>query len=228
MRRRVRLLRRPRSATTRCTGAQDVDTTRATYFAGKAAMVIWSSFILDELAGLRDDAAPSCPQCAADPRFLVDNTGIVTALPVRTAREPAQFGEVAVVGGARRRERRPGDAVRRVHDVRRLPDFLGSAPEGKFPDPVGHAGGADAVRRPVADDPGRRRPQGAAGRASTRRRCSTRCRQRRHVPPVGDHAGAGRAGRGDAGRAAGAAGDRRDDLGGDRRGAGGAARPTTP
>ena len=65
-------------------GAQDVDTTRATYFAGKAAMVIWSSFILDELAGLRDDAAPSCPECMADPRFLVDNTGIVTALPVRT------------------------------------------------------------------------------------------------------------------------------------------------
>ena len=75
-------------------GAQDVDTTRATYFAGKAAMVIWSSFILDELAGLRDDAAPSCPQCVADPRFLVDNTGIVTALTGPDGREPAQFGEV--------------------------------------------------------------------------------------------------------------------------------------
>ena len=38
-------------------GAQDVDTTRATYFAGKAAMVIWSSFILDELAGLVPDGS---------------------------------------------------------------------------------------------------------------------------------------------------------------------------
>ena len=38
-------------------GNQDADTTRATYFAGDAAMVIWSSFLLDELAGLRNDAA---------------------------------------------------------------------------------------------------------------------------------------------------------------------------
>ena len=37
-------------------GNQDADTTRANYFAGDAAMVIWSSFLLDELAGLRDDA----------------------------------------------------------------------------------------------------------------------------------------------------------------------------
>src|SRR3954454_6324419 len=36
-------------------GAQDVDTTRAAYFAGKGAMLIWSSFILDEMAGLRKD-----------------------------------------------------------------------------------------------------------------------------------------------------------------------------
>lgn len=33
------------------TGAQDADTTRAAYFAGEAAMIVWSSFILDELAG---------------------------------------------------------------------------------------------------------------------------------------------------------------------------------
>ena len=61
-------------------GAQDVDTTRATYFAGKAAMVVWSSFLLDELAGLRNDALPTCPQCKADPAFLAKNSGIVTAI----------------------------------------------------------------------------------------------------------------------------------------------------
>ena len=31
-------------------GIQDADTTRAAYFAGQAAMIIWSSFLLDELA----------------------------------------------------------------------------------------------------------------------------------------------------------------------------------
>jgi multiple sugar transport system substrate-binding protein len=114
-------------------GAQDVDTTRATYFAGKAAMVIWSSFILDELAGLRDDAAPSCPQCVADPRFLVDNTGIVTALTGPDGREPAQFGEVqswAVLADAN-----AGPAARFIDFMMSdgYLDALGSAPEGKFP-----------------------------------------------------------------------------------------------
>ena len=114
-------------------GAQDVDTTRATYFAGKAAMMIWSSFILDELAGLRDDAAPSCPQCAADPRFLVDNTGIVTALTGPDGREPAQFGEVqswAVLADAN-----AGPAARFIDFMMSdgYLDALGSAPEGKFP-----------------------------------------------------------------------------------------------
>ena len=114
-------------------GAQDVDTTRATYFAGKAAMVIWSSFILDELAGLRDDAAPSCPQCVADPRFLVDNTGIVTALTGPGGREPAQFGEVqswAVLADAN-----AGPAARFIEFMMSdgYLDSLGSAPEGKFP-----------------------------------------------------------------------------------------------
>ena len=114
-------------------GAQDVDTTRATYFAGKAAMTIWSSFILDELAGLRDDAAPSCPQCQDDPRFLADNTGVVTALTGPDGREPAQFGELqswSVLADAN------ADAAARFIAFMMSDgyvDALASAPEGKFP-----------------------------------------------------------------------------------------------
>src|SRR5919107_2015921 len=74
-------------------GAQDVDTTRATYFSGKAAMVIWSSFLLDELAGLRNDALPTCSQCKSDKAFLAKNSGIVTAI-AGPAGQPAQFGEI--------------------------------------------------------------------------------------------------------------------------------------
>jgi multiple sugar transport system substrate-binding protein len=75
-------------------GAQDVDTTRASYFAGKAAMFIWSTFVLDEMAGLRNDAKPTCPQCRKDPAFLAKNTGVVTALEGPDAEEPAIFGEI--------------------------------------------------------------------------------------------------------------------------------------
>ncbi len=75
-------------------GGQDVDTTRASYFAGKAAMIIWSTFILDEMAGLRDDALPSCPECKADPAFLAKNSGVVTAIEGPSGSAPATFGEI--------------------------------------------------------------------------------------------------------------------------------------
>jgi multiple sugar transport system substrate-binding protein len=114
-------------------GAQDADTTRATYFAGKAATMIWSSFILDELAGLRNDAAPSCPECTGNPRFLVDNTGIVTALSGPDGTQPAQFGEIVswgVVNGAA-----ADPAAKFVEFMMNdgYPDWLGFAPEGKIP-----------------------------------------------------------------------------------------------
>lgn len=75
-------------------GAQDVDTVRAAYFAGKAAMFVWSTFALDEMAGLRKDALPTCPECAGDPAFLAKNTGIVPAVQGPSGSAPAQFGEV--------------------------------------------------------------------------------------------------------------------------------------
>lgn len=75
-------------------GAQDVDTTRASYFAGQAAMIIWSTFILDEMAGLRDDALPTCPECREDPGFLAENSGVVTSIQGPSSDEAATFGEV--------------------------------------------------------------------------------------------------------------------------------------
>jgi multiple sugar transport system substrate-binding protein len=76
------------------TGAQDVDTTRASYFAGQAAMLIWSSFILDEMAGLRNDALPTCAECAGDPAYLAKNSGVLTSLQGPSGDEPATFGEI--------------------------------------------------------------------------------------------------------------------------------------
>ena len=75
-------------------GGQDVDTTRASYFAGQAAMTIWSTFILDEMAGLRDDAKPNCPPCRQNPAFLAENSGVVTAIEGPSGSEPAVFGEI--------------------------------------------------------------------------------------------------------------------------------------
>ncbi|MBB4935206.1 multiple sugar transport system substrate-binding protein [Lipingzhangella halophila] len=114
-------------------GAQTVDSTRATYFSGRSAMIVWSSFLLDELAGLRQDALPSCPECADDPRWLAENSGVVNAMRGPDSDEPAQFGEVtswavtttAHSGSARK-------FVTHMFDDG-YPDWFGMAPEGKFP-----------------------------------------------------------------------------------------------
>ena len=72
-------------------GAQDVDSTRGTYFAGRAAMMFWSPFLLDGMAGLRDDTKPSCPECKKNPAFLAENSGLVGPL-AGSGGEPSQFG----------------------------------------------------------------------------------------------------------------------------------------
>ncbi|MBF5031949.1 extracellular solute-binding protein [Micromonospora sp. ANENR4] len=113
-------------------GAQDVDTTRATYFAGKAAMLIWSPFILDELAGLRADARPTCPQCQSDPAWLAKNSGFVTAIKGPNGTEPAQYGEVsswAVLDGAVD----PAKSFVEYMLSDGYPRWFGMSPEGRFP-----------------------------------------------------------------------------------------------
>src|SRR4029079_1222806 len=75
-------------------GAQDVDTTRAAYFAGKGAMLIWSSFILDEVAGLREGALPTSPECKCEHCCLAKNSGVVTSIQGPSGKGPATFGEI--------------------------------------------------------------------------------------------------------------------------------------
>ncbi|MEV0163611.1 extracellular solute-binding protein [Nonomuraea fuscirosea] len=114
-------------------GKQDVDTTRATYFSGKAAMMIWSSFILDEMAGLRKDALPSCQECRANPEWLAENTGVVTALKGPDGGAPAQYGEIvswAITNGA---ATEPASKFVSYLMNEGYERWIGMAPEGKFP-----------------------------------------------------------------------------------------------
>jgi multiple sugar transport system substrate-binding protein len=78
-------------------GPQDVDTTRDAYFAGRAAMILWSPFLLDAMAGLRDEALPSCPECKRDRAYLARHSGLVGPLE-RPDGSPAQYGNVSAWG----------------------------------------------------------------------------------------------------------------------------------
>jgi multiple sugar transport system substrate-binding protein len=113
-------------------GAQDAGTTRAAYLAGKAAMVIWSSFLLDELAGLSTDARPTCPQCHRDSSFLADHSGIVTAITGPDGTEPSQFGEVTSFVITKAASKDAAKLVEFMMNDGYL-DWLALAPEGKVP-----------------------------------------------------------------------------------------------
>jgi multiple sugar transport system substrate-binding protein len=83
-------------------GDYDVESARAAYLAGDAAMLLFSTHILDELANLDEAVPPTCRQCADDPAFLAENSGFITVLEPSggsgsgsesgAAQEPAQFG----------------------------------------------------------------------------------------------------------------------------------------
>ncbi len=120
-------------------GAQDVDTTRATYFAGKAAMVIWSSFILDELAGLRKDALPTCPECRKSRDYLAKNSGVTTAIVGTSGTEPAQFGEVVSWVATADAETEAAQQFISYMMQDGYLDWIGFAPEGKIPTRQGTA-----------------------------------------------------------------------------------------
>jgi multiple sugar transport system substrate-binding protein len=113
-------------------GVQNVESTRDAYFAGRAAMIFWSPFLLDAMAGLRDDAVPTCPQCRADPAYLAKHSGLVGPLggPDDAA---AQFGEISTWGITTK-----GDAdgaksfVEYMMSDGYLP-WLGVSPQGKYP-----------------------------------------------------------------------------------------------
>src|SRR6056297_346548 len=117
------------------------DQSRTLYFSGNAAMIIWSPFILDELAGLRDSAPPTITD---DPTSaeLASKTGIVTNFAGPSNPEGAAWADIRYFG------------VTSDADTDAAMDFikfsmddgytqtLSMAPEGKFP-----------VRKGTAEDP---------------------------------------------------------------------------
>ena len=117
------------------------DQSRSLYFSGNAAMIIWSPFILDELAGLRDSAPPTInddPTSSA----LAAATGIVTNFAGPSNPGGAAWGDVRYFGITSDAET---DAAMEFVQYSMSEGYgatLAIAPEGKFP-----------VRRGTAENP---------------------------------------------------------------------------
>ncbi|MEM9972302.1 MAG: extracellular solute-binding protein, partial [Pseudomonadota bacterium] len=117
------------------------DQSRTLYFAGQAAMIIWSPFILDELAGLRDSAPPTIND---DPtsRDLAAATGIVTNFAGPSNADGAAWGDVRYFGITADADIDEAQAFIEYSMNDGYTQTLSIAPEGKFP-----------VRRGTADNP---------------------------------------------------------------------------
>ncbi len=114
---------------------------REVYFAGNAAMIIWSPFILDELAGLRDSAPPTIND---DPTSteLASKTGIVTKLAGPSNPDGAAWGSSNFFGITVDADTDAAEEFVKYSMDEGYVQTLAIAPEGKFP-----------IRRGTADDP---------------------------------------------------------------------------
>lgn len=111
-------------------GDYDVESARAAYLAGDAAMLLFSTHILDELANLDEAVPPSCEQCADDPAFLAERSAFVTVLDEN---RPAQFGATLAYAVPARAN---ADAARRYIEYvmgEGYTDTLAVATEGRLP-----------------------------------------------------------------------------------------------
>ncbi|WP_223476501.1 ABC transporter substrate-binding protein [Oricola indica] len=105
---------------------------RELYFSGNAAMIIWSPFILDELAGLRDSAPPTIND---DPTSteLASKTDVVTTFSGPSNPDGAAWADVRYFGvTADANTDVAADFVKFSMNEGYL-DTLSMAPEGKFP-----------------------------------------------------------------------------------------------
>ncbi len=113
---------------------------RELYFAGKAAMIIWSPFILDELAGLRDSAPPTVND---DPtsRELASKTAVVTTFAGPSNPSGAAYADMRYFGITSDAETDAAMEFVKYSMSEGYGATLSIAPEGKFPVRRGSAPG---------------------------------------------------------------------------------------
>ena len=105
---------------------------RAVYFAGKAAMIIWSPYILDELAGLRNSAPPAIND---DPtsKELAQKTGIVTTFGGPSNPSGAAWADIRYFGVTSDANTDVASEFVKYSMKDGYTATLSIAPEGKFP-----------------------------------------------------------------------------------------------
>ena len=114
---------------------------RELYFAGKTPMIIWSPFIMDELAGLRDSAPPTINSDPTSPE-LASKTGFITNFSGPNNKKGAAWADVRYFGITADADTDEAKKFVEYSMDEGYTSTLAIAPEGKFP-----------VRRGNSSDP---------------------------------------------------------------------------
>lgn len=105
---------------------------RELYLGGKAAMIIWSPSLLDELGGLRD-SAPVTINDDPTTKELARNTGFVTIFSGPDNRDGAAYADIRYLGITSDANTDVASEFVKFVVSDGYGDWLGMAPEGKFP-----------------------------------------------------------------------------------------------
>ena len=114
---------------------------RALYFAGRAPMIIWSPFIMDELAGLRDSAPPTF-NVDQTSNELAQKTGFITNFSGPNNKKGAAWADIRYMGVTADADTDEAKKFIMYSMDEGYTSTLSIAPEGKFP-----------VRRGNSSDP---------------------------------------------------------------------------
>ena len=176
-------------------GTQTVDTTRATYQAGQSAMVVWSTYLLDSLAGLRNDVLPNCPPVQGRQDVPVQELRHRDRDQGPGRRRTQQFGEISSWTITEGRAHRRGREVRPVHDVQRLRGLARDGARGQDTRTQRNDSRAQEVRHRLARNEDRRGHSAADGQAVPRLLPRPTAGRRQQHAALGDHPRPGSAGR---------------------------------
>ncbi|NKC14288.1 MAG: extracellular solute-binding protein [Gammaproteobacteria bacterium] len=113
---------------------------RELYLGGRAAMIIWSPSLLDELGGLRD-SAPVTINNDPTTKELARNTGFVTVFAGPGNDAGAAYADVRYLGITADANTDVAAEFVKFVVSKGYGDWLGMAPEGKFPVRMGKSGG---------------------------------------------------------------------------------------
>jgi multiple sugar transport system substrate-binding protein len=125
-------------------GRQDVESTRNAYFEGRAAMVFWSPFLLDGMAGLRDDTLPTCAQCERNRAFLAENSGLVGPLAGPDGKDPSQYGSISTTAITVDADTQAAQELAAFMMTEGYVRWLALSPQGKYPVRMGPEPGSNA------------------------------------------------------------------------------------